>query len=167
VAAVTFGHEDEQSNRSEPPVNYNRVIIGGNLTRDIELRYTASGVAVGHFGIAVNERWTDGNGQPQERVNFFDCDAFNKTAETMAQYLKKGDPVLVEGRLKQDSWQDKASGENRYKVKIAVQSFQFCSVKRDDSAPRARQAPRQEPASAPADNGGYGADADDGSDVPF
>jgi single-strand DNA-binding protein len=104
----------------------NLVIIKGNLTRDPELRYTPNGTAISNLGVAVNESWTNDQGEKQERVHFFDVDAWGKRAEVIAQYFHKGKPILVQGRLKQESWTDKETGQKRYKVKITMDSFEFC-----------------------------------------
>ncbi|HSA02373.1 MAG TPA: single-stranded DNA-binding protein, partial [Candidatus Paceibacterota bacterium] len=87
--------------------NFNKVILAGNLTRDPELRYTPKGTAVVKLGLAINRRWRDEAGQQKEEAVFVDVEAFGKTAETIGQYLKKGSPVLVEGRLRLDTWDDK------------------------------------------------------------
>lgn len=105
--------------------NVNKVLLMGNLTRDIEMRQFPSGGSVGKFTIAVNERYKDRNEQLQERVSFIDCEVFGRKAEVMAQYLGKGRPVFIEGRLRLDKWEDKKSGENRSKLKVVVDDFQF------------------------------------------
>ena len=89
--------------------NFNKVILAGNLTRDPELRYTPQGTAIAKIGVAINEKWTDKEGQKKERTVFVDVDAFGKTAEVIGQYFKKGRPILIEGRLKLDQWEDKAT----------------------------------------------------------
>jgi single-strand DNA-binding protein len=105
--------------------NYNKVLLMGNLTRDIELKHVPSGMAVANIGIAVNDRWKDkDSGEWQERANFVDCEAWGRTAEVMHQYLAKGRPVFIEGRLKLDTWQDK-DGSNRSKLRVVVENFQF------------------------------------------
>ncbi len=105
--------------------NLNKVFLMGNLTRDIELKSTSGGQQVARIGLAVNRRWTGQDGQPKEEVTFVDCEAWGKTGETMAKYLAKGRPVFIEGRLKLDTWQDKESDQNRSKMNIVVESFQF------------------------------------------
>lgn len=105
--------------------NFNRVFLMGNLTRDVELRSTPSGHQVARIGLAVNRRWRDQNGQDREETTFVDCEAWGKTAETMAKYLSKGRPVFIEGRLKLDQWTDKESGQNRSKLGVVVEGFQF------------------------------------------
>ncbi|HVK59494.1 MAG TPA: single-stranded DNA-binding protein, partial [Candidatus Kapabacteria bacterium] len=83
---------------------FNKVILAGNLTRDPELRYTPSGTAIAKFGLALNRKWKDSqSGEMREEVTFVDVDAFGKQAELIGQYMKKGQPILVEGRLKMDS----------------------------------------------------------------
>jgi single-strand DNA-binding protein len=113
--------------------NLNRVMLMGNLTRDPELRHTPSNQAVVQLSIAVNRRWTNQQGQPQEEVTFIDCEAWGKTAETINQYLRKSKPIFIEGRLKLDQWQDK-EGHNRSKLKVVVDTFQFIQSKtKEDS----------------------------------
>lgn len=106
--------------------NLNKVMLMGNLTRDIELRHTPStNTAIAQIGLAVNRKWRTPDGETKEEVTFVDCEAWGKTAEILAQYLKKGRPVYLEGRLRLDQWQDKESGQNRSKLKVVVESFQF------------------------------------------
>ncbi len=105
--------------------NVNKVLLMGNLTRDIEMRQFPSGGSIGKFTLAVNERYKDRNEQWQERANFIDCEVFGRKAEVMAQYLGKGRPVFIEGKLRLDKWEDKQSGENRSKLKVVVDDFQF------------------------------------------
>ncbi len=110
--------------------NFNKVILLGNLTRDIELRHTPStNQAVANVGIAVNRRWKTPEGEQREEVTFVDCEAWGRTAEVMSQYLTKGRPVFIEGRLKLDTWQDKESGQNRSKLKVVIETFQFVDSK--------------------------------------
>ena len=108
--------------------NYNRVLLMGNLTRDIELKYTPSNQAVATIGIAVNRRYKGKDGDMVEETTFVDCDAWGRTAEVMNQYLSKGKPVFIEGRLKLDQWQDK-DGSNRSKLKVVIENFQFIDSK--------------------------------------
>lgn len=108
-------------------MSYNRVILMGNLTRDVELRFSESNTAIGDVGLAVNRKFKGSDQQAREEVTFVDCTAFGRTAEVMAQHLKKGRPVLIEGRLSMDQWQDKQTGQNRTKLKVIVERFQFIS----------------------------------------
>lgn len=105
--------------------NFNKVLLMGNLTRDIELRHTSGNQAVANIGLAVNRRYKAGDGEMREETTFVDCEAWGKTAETMAKYLQKGRPVFIEGRLKLDTWQDKTDGSNRSKLRVVVDNFQF------------------------------------------
>lgn len=106
-------------------MHFNRVLLGGNLTRDPEQRFTPSGTAITTFTVANNRKWWDGNGELREEVSFLDCTAFGKTAENICQYFKKGQAIFVEGRLKQDTWEDKQTGQKRSKIKIDVSGFSF------------------------------------------
>lgn len=112
--------------------NYNKVLLMGNLTRDIEVRTLPSGNSVATIGIAVNRRYRTGEEQ-REETTFVDCEAFGRTAEVMGQYLSKGRPVFIEGRLRLDQWQDKQSGQNRSKLKVVVENFQFVDSRGDNS----------------------------------
>ncbi|UYV13591.1 MAG: single-stranded DNA-binding protein [Phycisphaera sp.] len=104
--------------------NFNRVFLMGNLTRDIEMRHTPQNMAIAKIGLAVNRKFKTQSGEQREETTFVDCDAFGRTAEVMAQYLRKGRPVFIEGRLKLDQWQDQ-QGNNRSKLKVVIESFQF------------------------------------------
>ena len=113
--------------------NYNKVLLMGNLTRDPELKRTASDMAVAQIGIALNRKFKDREGNQRDETTFVDCEAWGRTAEVMAQYLSKGKPVFVEGRLKLDQWQDK-DGNNRSKMKVVVESFEFIDSKGNQSS---------------------------------
>lgn len=104
---------------------YNKVILIGNLTRDPELRYTPKGTAVAKIGLAVGRVWRDESGAQKEETTFVDIDAWGKQAETISQYLKKGRPILVEGRLKLDQWDDKQTNQKRSKLGVVLEAFQF------------------------------------------
>lgn len=104
--------------------SYNKVLLMGNLTRDPELRYTANNQAVCNLGLAVNRRYTTSGGEQREETTFVDCEAWGRTAEILNQYLSKGRPVFIEGRLKLDQWQDQ-QGQNRSKMRVVIESFQF------------------------------------------
>ena len=104
---------------------FSKAILVGNLTRDPELRATSSGTQVCSFGIAVNRVYRDASGANKENVSFFDCAAWGKQGETIAQYAKKGTAMLVSGRLEQRSWDDKATGTKRSRVEIVLEDFNF------------------------------------------
>jgi single-strand DNA-binding protein len=123
-------------------MNVNKVFLGGNLTRDIELKYTQSNMAVGSFGVAVNRKYKKQDGNQVEETTFVDCVAFGKTAEVMAQHLHKGRPVFVEGRLKLDQWEDKNTGQKRSKLSVVVDNFQFVGGRNDDGQQRGQQPQR-------------------------
>ena len=103
---------------------FSKVIIVGNITRDPELRSTPSGTQVCGFSVAVNRNYRDGSGEQKENVSFFDCSAWGKSGEIIAQYAKKGSGILVSGRLEQRSWEDK-EGHKRSRVEIVVEDFNF------------------------------------------
>jgi len=109
----------------------NKVILLGNLTRDVELRPVGD-TQVGNIGLAVNRRYRTASGEDREDTTFVDCEAWGRQAEVMARYLAKGRPVLIEGRLKLDTWQDKDGG-NRSKLKVVVENFQFVDSRGGDS----------------------------------
>lgn len=110
---------------------FNKVILIGNLTRDVELRYTGSGSAIAKFGLAVNRNWKDRNsGERREEVCYVDINIFGRSAEIANQHLSKGKRILVEGRLQFEQWQDQ-SGQKRSKHSISAESFQFLDTKGD------------------------------------
>ena len=114
-------------------VSVNYVCIGGNLTRDPELKYTPQGVAVSNFNVAVNEKYTDSKtGEKKEIVAFIEVVAWKKTAELAAEYLRKGNPVLVEGKLSQDNWET-PEGQKRTKTKVTASKVHFLTKKGDAS----------------------------------
>lgn len=155
--------------------NYNKVILIGNLTRDPELRYTPKGMAIARIGLAINRSWKDPNsGELKEEVTFVDIDAFGKQAETLGQYMKKGRPLMVEGRLRLDTWEDKQTNQKRSKLGVVLESFQFLDSKGSDEAgggysrprPSGQAAAAAPPAQqAPSHDGEESAPSED--DVPF
>jgi len=110
---------------------FNKVILVGNLTRDLELRYLQSGTAVGNTGIATNRKFKASDGSQKEEVMFIDITFFGRTAEIAGQYLKKGSKVLVEGRLRLDSWVDQNGGK-RSKHSVTVDSMQMLDSRGDN-----------------------------------
>ncbi len=114
--------------------SYNRVILMGNLTRDPELRYLPSNMPVADIGLAVNDRYQDKqSGEWVDRPNFIDCTAFGKTAESISRFFTKGRPILIEGKLRYDSWEDKQTGQKRSKIKVVVDLWNFCDSNRDNA----------------------------------
>lgn len=165
--------------------NFNKIILAGNLTRDPQLSYTANNTAIAEFGMAVNRKWRGPDGQMKEDILFVDCKVFGKQAETFSQYMSKGRPVLIEGRLEFRQWQSQ-DGQKRSKHSVVVEGFTFLGGGGEgggsgggaprrapqQQAPRyPQQQPQQPPPtddeSPPADYDG----GDDGSapadDIPF
>ena len=103
----------------------NKAIVIGNLTRDPELRSLPSGVKVCTFSVATNRVWKDQNGSRQESTDYHNVVVFGRQAETVAQYMKKGSSILVEGRMQTRSWEDKNSGEKKYRTEIVADRVQF------------------------------------------
>jgi single-strand DNA-binding protein len=157
--------------------SYNKVLLMGNLTRDPELRYLPSNMAVVNIGLAINRRWRNQQGEMQEDTTFVDCEMFGRRAEVMNQYLRKGQPVFIEGRLRLDQWEDR-DGNKRSKLKVIAESFEFIDS-RGEGGPRSGDsesgggASRGRPAPRPAGAGaGSAPPADahppmDEDDIPF
>ena len=137
--------------------NYNRVILLGNLTRDPELRYTANGQAVATVGIAVNRKFKTRDGEQREDTTFVDCTAWARTAEVICEYIKKGDPILIEGRLHYHAWEDKETGAKRSKLDVTIDRFEFL--------PRSQGGPRSGAQDATSRDDGMEPLSDD--DIPF
>ena len=129
--------------------SFNKVILAGNLTRDPELRYTPQGKAVARITLAVNRTYTLESGEKKEEVSFVDIDAWGRQAEVISQYMKKGRPLLVEGRLKQDTWEDKNTHQKQSKLKVVLEGFSFIDSRgAADGAPAAPSKPSAAPAAA-------------------
>ncbi|MCD8482758.1 MAG: single-stranded DNA-binding protein [Verrucomicrobia bacterium] len=105
--------------------SYNKVFLMGNLTRDPEKRVTPDNLTIVKLGLAVNRRYTSRDGEQREETTFVDIDAFGRQADVIAQYCTKGSGLFVEGRLRLDTWQDKTTGENRSKLGVVLENFQF------------------------------------------
>ena len=149
--------------------SFNKVILAGNLTRDPELRYTSKGTAVAKIGLAVNRKWKTETGETKEEVTFVDVDAFGRQAEVLAQYLRKGRSLLVEGRLKLDQWEDKNTQQKKSKLGVVLESFSFLGdgTGRGEESGGGAPAPRSAGhSSAPAAASADGPEPDD-DDVPF
>jgi single-strand DNA-binding protein len=115
--------------------NYNRVTLIGNLTRDIEMRATQGGMQVAKFGLAINRKSKD-----QETTCFVDCTAFDKSAELLHRYVRKGSPLFVEGRLEFSTWEAKDGSGKRSKLSVVVENFQFLSD--GEQAPKRQATPK-------------------------
>src|SRR5881227_2583033 len=151
--------------------NFNKVILAGNLTKDPELRYTPKGTAIAKFALAVNRTWKNEAGETKEEVTFVDVDAFGRQAEVIAQYFRKGKPILVEGRLRLDQWDDKQTGQKRSKLGVVLEGFSFLDSNREGGAPpveSGRPRPTSAPATAASANGPEPESAaPEEDDVPF
>jgi single-strand DNA-binding protein len=142
---------------------FNRVIIAGHMTRDPELAFLPSGTSVCKFGLAINRKWRDKDGNQKEEVCFVDVSAFGKTGETINKYFQKGKAILVEGRLHYQEWTSK-EGQRRSKLEVVADGFSFIESggSSQDSKPQGRSvgtgnaAPQAQDCPPPAD-----------SDVPF
>ena len=150
--------------------NFNTVILIGNLTRDPDLRYTPKGTAIAKIGLAVNRTWRTDTGETKEEVTFVDIDAFGKQAETLGQYMKKGRPIMIEGRLKLDTWEDKQTNQKRSRLGVIMESFQFLDFNKSaEGVPSG--APRNRPAQATAPEADASSPPDpmppEEDDVPF
>lgn len=124
-------------------------MVIGNITRDIELKYIPSGSAVCQFSVAVNRTWNNKAGEKQEETTFLDVEAWEKQAQVIAQYCKKGSSIYVEGRLKSEQWDDKATGQKRSKLKIHLEQFQFIGGKQEAGENPQAEKPKAAPARKP------------------
>ena len=113
--------------------SYNKVILVGNLTRDPELRYTPKGMAIAKIGLAVNRNWTNEAGEKKEEVTFVDVDIFGRTAENVAQYMKKGLLIYVEGRLQTHSW--KEGDVKHYRTEVVAEQAWLLEWKEETEEP--------------------------------
>lgn len=115
-------------------MSFNKVILIGNFTRDPELRQTQSGTSICRFSIALNRSY---EGKDSNKVNeacFVEVDSFGRSAENIAKFFTKGSPILIEGRLRQESWTDKESGKQRSKLLVVLERFEFVGSKNSDGA---------------------------------
>ena len=112
--------------------NLNKTMLIGNLTRDVEMKYIPSGAAVANFGLAVNRTYANSDGEKVDDVCYIDIVAWNRLAEVAGEYLTKGQPIFVEGRLQMDSWED-ADGKKRSKLKVVAQNIQFLGGGKTDA----------------------------------
>jgi len=156
----------------------NKVILIGNCTRDPEVRYTPKGTAVADIGMAMNRYFSSDGGEKREETTFVDVTLWGRQAEVAGEYLKKGRPVYIEGRLQMDSWDDKNTGQKRTKLKIVGEQMQLLgsrdgggggssSQQRGESSQSTQSAP-QNPPQSPAENDGaqFETDSED-DDIPF
>ncbi len=148
--------------------SFNKVILVGNLTRDPELRYTPKGTAIAKLGLAVNRVWTNESGEKKEEVTFVDVDVFGRTAENVGQYMRKGRPILIEGRLRLEQWDDKQTGQKRSRLGVVAETVQFLgSPNGGEGGAPAPRPPRPAASAAPAAEPADGDGPPESDDVPF
>jgi len=155
--------------------NLNKVMLMGNVTRDIELRYTPKGTAVADIGLAVNRVRTGDSGERIEETTFVDITLWGRTAEVAQQYSGKGKPLFVEGRLHMDSWDDKTTGQKRSELKVVADNIQLMGSPGGGGAPQSQGGgqPQQQNTgghSQPPAQGGspaQGGNFEDSDDIPF
>lgn len=162
---------------------FNKVIVQGNLTRDPEVKTLPSGNTAARLGVAINRQHSDKDGNKKEEVTYVDVDAFGKQAEIIGKFFTKGKPILIEGRLKLDNWEDKTTGEKKSRLGVMLESFSFVGgnaekggedgrghtaaadgQKRDSAhaRPQGKAAPKQSSLPGAHGSGGYGEE-----DIPF
>ena len=149
--------------------SYNRVILMGNLTRDVQLRYTPSGTPVTEIGLAVNDRRKGQNGEWIDETTFVDVTFWGRTAEVAAEYLSKGSPVFIEGRLKLDTWEK--DGQKNYKLRVVCDRMQLLGG-RDGGGGHGgnssrSSAPREDYAPTPSMGSSESEHSTGGDDIPF
>lgn len=143
--------------------SFNKVILIGNLTRDVQLRHIPSGTVVGEMGLAVNRSWFDkASNSKKEEVTFVDVTLWGRTAEIAHQYLSKGKSALVEGYLKLEQWDDKESGQKRYKLKVVCEKLQLLGGRSDGGNHAASGEEPQTQSTGPTNDPTFPSD-----DVPF
>lgn len=140
--------------------NFNRVTLAGNLTREPDVKFLPNGGAVAGFCLAINRKFKGPDGSAKEETTFVDVDAWGRTAELVGQYLTKGQPCFIEGRLRLDSWDDKKTGEKRSKLKVVADSVQFLGGKKEHDQHGAEAAPAPQMPQRPAPVSGY-------DEIPF
>lgn len=133
----------------------NKVILVGNLGRDPEIRSTQSGQTVANFSLATSRRWRDQDGNRQEQTEWHNIVVWGRQAEVAGQYLTKGKQIYVEGRLQTRSWDDRQTGEKRYRTEVVCENFQMLGQRGDSGGPPPSEPPR-----------GFDAGAED-DDIPF
>ncbi|MBV8173796.1 MAG: single-stranded DNA-binding protein [Verrucomicrobia bacterium] len=130
--------------------NLNRVLLIGNLTRDPEIRYTPKGTAVAEIGLAVNRVYSGEDGERKEETTFVDVTLWARQAEVAGQYLKKGRPVFIEGRLQLDSWEDKQTGQKRSRLRVVGENLQLLGSRQDAEGTSPSAPPRRSSVASPS-----------------
>jgi single-strand DNA-binding protein len=145
----------------------NKAFLFGNLTRDPELKSLPSGIKVVSFSLATNRTWKDKNGAKQESVNFHNIVAYGKPAEIIAQYVKKGSSLFVEGRIDTRSWEDKTDGTKKYRTEVIVENFQFGPSQGGGSYTKSSSEAPSAPKAAEMDTIDYPTEEINPEDIPF
>ena len=146
--------------------SFNRVLLMGNFTRDPQMKYLPSQTPVVEFGLATNRRFKAASGEMRDETTFVDCAAFGRQAEVINQYCTKGKPILIEGRLKFDSWDDKNGGGKRSKLSVVVENFQLLGGRSDGGGGAPGGAVGGASAGGAGTGGGEYDAGDDGSGPP-
>ena len=147
----------------------NRVILIGNLTRDVDVKYTTGGTAVAEICLGVNRQWFDkATNSKKEEVTFVDVTLWGRTAEVAGEYLSKGSSVLIEGRLSLDTWDDKQTGQKRSKLRVVGENMTMLGGKDGNARQQSQSQPQQsrQPAQSPPESHDY-SPPPGGDDVPF
>jgi len=149
--------------------SFNKVILLGNLTRDPEVRYTPKGSAVCDLGIAINRQYTLDSGEKREEVTFVDVVLWARLAEIAGEYLKKGRPIFIEGRLQLDTWDDKQSGQKRSKLRVIGETMQLLGGRPPAAGGAAEggEGSKEARSSKPAPPPKAGAAEPDDDEIPF
>jgi single-strand DNA-binding protein len=153
--------------------NVNKVILIGNVTRDPEVKFTSKGSAVTDIGLAINRNYTLDNGEKREETTFVDVELWGRLAEIAGEYAKKGRPLYVEGRLRMDTWEDKASGQKRSRMKVVGENLQLLGGRTEGGGSRpagggeheSHEAPAPRRTAPPASRPAPSSEPDD--DIPF
>ena len=152
--------------------NLNKVMLMGNLTRDPEVRYTPKGTAVAEIGLAINRYFSAENGEKREETTFVEVTLWGRQAEIAGEYLRKGRPVFIEGRLQLDTWDDKQSGQKRSKLKVVGEGLQLIGAKPGaggggDTGESSGPPPAQRRSAPPAKPAAADPELDAEDDIPF
>jgi single-strand DNA-binding protein len=147
--------------------SFNRVILVGNLTRDVELRHTSSSTAVTDLGLAVNDRRKTPQGEWVDEVTYVDITLWGRQAEVASEYLSKGSRVLIEGRLQLDQWQDKDSGQQRSKLKVVGSQMMMLGGRGEEGGQRGSSGDSDDAYSGPAETTSQPSSTPTDDDIPF
>jgi len=145
----------------------NKVLLMGNMTRDPDLRYTTGGTAVCSLGLAVNRRFRTAGGEDREETCFVDIDVFGRQAESCKNYLRKGAPAFVEGRLRLDQWDDRQTGQKRSRLRVTAERVEFVGAPRRDAASGPPMDRREPPPGVGGSGSGYGSPDEAVEESPF